>query len=363
MRSSDSRFRAQIRRILMATISITGLLASAAFTKLGDEGPFPGFKGATGWINSEPLSSESLRGKVVLVDFWTYSCINCLRSLPYVKAWNEKYKDRGLVVVGVHTPEFDFEKERANIEKRTRKLGITYPVAMDNNYKIWNAFKNEYWPAHYLIDAKGRIRYHHFGEGKYEESERWIQQLLDEADQQAKTTNKSTQTIAASVKAIGEQAAASKMAGRISPETYLGTQRAQRFSSSESLAAGVAKQYTTPKKLELNSWALSGVWNVAPQSARLIKTPGAISYTFRARDVHLVLGSRDSTRTIRFRVTVDGKAPGNSAGVDVKPDGTGIVKDHRLYQLVRLQDGLGKVHTFRIEFLDPGVQAYAFTFG
>lgn len=324
---------------------------------LPDEGAFPGFPGATGWINSQPLSAESLKGKVVLVDFWTFSCINCLRAMPYVKAWYEKYKDLGLVVVGVHTPEFDFEKVPANVEQRTRKYGISYPVVMDNDMGIWNAFHNQYWPAHYFVDSKGRIRYHHFGEGKYEESERVIQQLLEEAG----AKNISAMGFV-KVAAKGEQAKSLNPSSGYSPETYLGSLRSQRFSSPESLAVGVARGYSEPSALAPDRWALSGEWKITKQDAQLLKAPGAISYRFRGRDLHLVMGSLDSSKSVRFRITIDGKAPGDNAGMDTNADGAGSVNGYRLYQLVRLKKASGE-HTFRIEFLDPGVRAYSFTFG
>jgi thiol-disulfide isomerase/thioredoxin len=336
---------------------ITGCKQSKPAVTLGDEGPFPGFEGATDWINTQPLSKESLKGKVVLVDFWTYSCINCLRSLPYVKAWHDKYKDLGLVVVGVHTPEFDFERERVNVAQRMEKLGITYPVAMDNDMAVWNAFRNQYWPAHYFVDANGRIRYHHFGEGKYEESERVIQQFLEDAG----AKNASSMGIV-QVAAKGAQAATKNPVSRYSPETYLGTQRAKNFASPEKLVVGGPWKYTEPDSLAMDSWALTGTWKVTPKDVQLMVTPGAISYKFRGRDLHLVMGSLDKSKPVRFRITLDGKAPLEGAGADVTADGTGVVKDYRLYQLVRLKGGSG-IRTFRIEFLEPGVRAYAFTFG
>ena len=322
---------------------------------LQDEGPMPTLPGGVEWLNSAPLKNDSLRGKVVLIDFWTYSCINCLRALPYVEAWAAKYKDAGLIVIGVHTPEFAFEKERANVQKAVRDLGITYPVAIDSDYKIWQAFNNEYWPAHYFIDGKGRIRYHHFGEGEYGESERVIQQLLKENG--AAELNGEMVSVSAS----GAEAAASN--GDVhSPETYIGYHRAEHFASPEKLDQDSRKTYSAPARPSLNEWGLSGSWTVGAESAVLQSAPGKIVFRFHARDIHLVLGPKKNGRPIRFRVKLDGTAPGDDRGVDTDADGTGEVREHRLYQLIR-QKGRVEDRTFEIEFLDPGVQAFAFTFG
>ncbi|MGA8229931.1 MAG: cytochrome c biogenesis protein DipZ [Candidatus Acidiferrales bacterium] len=322
---------------------------------LPDEGPMPPLNGAIAWLNSPPLSRESLRGKVVLIDFWTYSCINCLRALPYVEAWATKYKDSGLVVIGVHTPEFAFEKERANVEKAVRDLKITYPVAIDSNYEIWQAFNNEYWPAHYFIDAKGRIRYHHFGEGEYDNSERVIQELLKERG----ATSLSTAPI--DVSATGAEAPAdNKNIG--SPETYIGYKHSQNFASAEPIAKDSRKVYTLGPRLSLNQWALEGPWEVGPEAAVLRTAPGKIVFRFHARDLHLVLGTTKEGKPVRFRVKVDGTPPGDDHGSDVDASGAGTVQGHRLYQLIR-QKGAVEDRTFEIEFLDPGVQAFAFTFG
>jgi len=319
------------------------------------EGTLPSLDGAVQWLNSPPLTAEALKGKVVLVDFWTYSCINCLRTLPYVKAWAEKYRDQGLVVIGVHAPEFAFERDVNNVTKAMKDLGISYPVAIDNNYKIWRAFNNQYWPAHYFADAKGQIRYHHFGEGDYAESERVIQQLLREAG----ATQVAGGLIEADAKGIEQ---APDMNEVQSPETYLGFQRAEHFVSTGTLATDKVLNYPVAGNLALNDWTLEGQWNVGGQQATLAAAHGRIVYRFHARDLHLVLGPGADGKPVRFKVTVDGQAPGEAHGTDVAPDGSGTVTDQRLYQLVR-QTGAIKDRTFTIEFLDPQVSAYAFTFG
>jgi cytochrome c biogenesis protein CcdA/thiol-disulfide isomerase/thioredoxin len=321
---------------------------------LDDEGAMPDLGGAVAWINSPPLTRDSLRGKVVLIDFWTYSCINCLRALPYVEAWAAKYKDAGLVVIGVHTPEFAFEKERANVEKAVRDLKITYPVAIDSDYKIWRAFNNQYWPAHYFIDGKGRIRYHHFGEGQYDESERVIQELLKEDGATALSAG------AINISASGAEAAPDSADVR-SAETYIGYSRGDHFASAESIAQDSRKTYTLRPRLSLNQWGLAGVWKVGPEDAVLQTAPGKIAFRFHARDLHLVLGTVNG-KPVRFRVKLDGTAPGDDHGSDTDATGTGTVQEHRLYQLIR-QKGAVEDRTFEIEFLDPGVQAFAFTFG
>jgi len=319
------------------------------------EGTLPPLEGAVQWLNSPPLTAEALKGKVVLVDFWTYSCINCLRTLPYVKAWAEKYRDQGLVVIGVHAPEFAFERDVSNVTKAMQDLGITYPVAIDNAYKIWRAFDNQYWPAHYFADAKGQIRYHHFGEGDYAESERVIQQLLREAG----ARNVAGGLIQADAKGVQQ---ATDMNEVQSPETYLGFQRAENFISTGTLATNQVANYPAAGNLALNHWTLEGQWNVGGQQATLDQPGGRIVYRFHARDLHLVLGPGADGKPVRFNVTVDGQAPGDAHGTDVAPDGSGTVTEQRLYQLVR-QPGAVQDHTFTIEFLDPNVAAYAFTFG
>jgi thiol-disulfide isomerase/thioredoxin len=318
------------------------------------EGLMPPLDGAVAWLNSPPLTRDGLKGKVVLVDFWTYSCINCLRSIPYVRAWAEKYKDRGLVVIGVHAPEFAFEKNIGNVRQAVADLKIDYPVAIDNDYAIWRAFNNEYWPAHYFIDANGRIRHHHFGEGSYDESERVIQQLLAEAGHAGPPAS------LVSVDASGAEAAAD-MADVQSPETYVGYARAANFVSPGGQIQDAAHVYAMGTPL-LNQWALAGNWTIGGENAVLDQAGGSIVYRFHARDLHLVLGPASDGKPIRFRVTLDGKPPGADHGMDTDADGYGTVKESRLYQLIRQQ---GAVHdrTFRIEFLTPGVQAFAFTFG
>ncbi len=323
---------------------------------LADEGAMPdlGAPESVAWLNSPPLSNASLRGKVVLVDFWTYSCINSLRNLPYIKAWAAKYKDAGLVVIGVHTPEFGFEKERTNVETAVRDAKVIYPVPIDSNYRIWQAFNNEYWPADYFIDGQGRIRYHHFGEGDYETSERVIQQLL--TGNGAKNVSDSTVQLSAH----GVEEPPSNEIG--SPETYVGYRRAERFSSPERLAHDSVKVYSPPAKAGLNQWGLGGSWNVGAESGVLQTAPGKIAFRFSARDLNAVLGPTENGKPVRFKVTLDGAAPTDAFGVDSAPDGHGEVRGPRMYQLVR-QKGPVRERTLEIEFLDPGVHAYVFTFG
>ncbi|WP_416740720.1 cytochrome c biogenesis protein DipZ [Pseudomonas sp. NFX71] len=319
------------------------------------EGNLPPLDGAVQWLNSPPLTAQALKGKVVLVDFWTYSCINCLRTLPYVKAWAEKYRDQGLVVIGVHAPEFAFERNVGNVTKAMKDLGITYPVAIDNDYKIWRAFNNEYWPAHYFADAQGRIRYHHFGEGDYAESERVIQQLLREAGA-AKVADGLINANAEGVQRAPD------MNEVLSPETYVGYQRSEHFVPETSLVPDKSTTYNPPSQLALNDWSLGGQWTVGSERATSSAPASRIVYRFHARDLHLVLGPAADGKPVRFKVLIDGKSPGDAHGTDVAPDGSGSVTEQRLYQLVRQPDGVTD-RTFSIEFLDPGVSAYAFTFG
>ena len=316
------------------------------------EGQLPPLDGLGPWFNSPPLTREQLKGKVVVIDFWTYSCINCLRSLPYLKAWDAKYRKDGLVIIGVHAPEFAFEREPANVAKAIQDLGIRYPVALDNNYVLWHALNNQYWPAHYFVDAQGRIRFHHFGEGEYAMSERVIRQLLAEAGH-APTSGM------AQANASGTEAA-SALNEIDSPETYIGYYRADRFVSPGGLLHDRPKTYASAP-LALNDWALEGSWIDVRQSARSLAAGAKISFRFHARDLHLVLGSA-SGGPVRYRVTLDGQPPGADAGVDTNAAGTGIVTSQRLYQLVR-QKGPVRDRTFTIEFLDPGVEAFSFTFG
>jgi thiol-disulfide isomerase/thioredoxin len=323
----------------------------------------PELSGAVEWLNSPPLTPQALRGKVVLVDFWTYSCINCLRALPYVRAWAEKYKDDGLVVIGVHTPEFAFEKDIGNVRKAIADLAISYPVAVDNNYAVWQAFNNEYWPAHYFIDAQGRIRHHHFGEGEYDQSERVIQKLLAEAGKSGIPGGHVVPS------AEGAQAAPDMAAIR-SPETYVGYGRGANFASGP-VHYDAAADYALPKALALNQWGLSGRWVIGEEKSALARPGGRIAFRFHARDLHLVLGpgapdAKGNGRPVRFRVTLDGAAPGAAHGADTDARGYGTVTSQRLYQLIRQDMAAGGAITdrrFEIEFLDPGVEAFAFTFG
>jgi thiol-disulfide isomerase/thioredoxin len=323
--------------------------------KLENEGPFPSLAGAVSWLNTPPLTTDGLRGRVVVIGFWTYSCINCLRAIPYVEAWAEKYKTSGLVVIGVHTPEFAFEKDLANVRKAVSDLKVTYPVAVDSNYAIWRAFKNEYWPAHYFIDARGTIRHHHFGEGQYEESERVIRELLREKNASVPAAELVTVT------AAGVQAAPSQRDVK-SPETHVGFQRLDNYVSPEPIRKNRAATYSAPVRPHVNQWGLVGSWNVRGEDATLVSAPGQIVFRFHARDLHLVLGPGSSRTPVRFRVRVDGAPPLEDRGVDVDAQGSGAVSEYRLYQLIR-QKGPIEDRTFDIEFLDPGVQAFAFTFG
>ncbi|MEO8003520.1 MAG: cytochrome c biogenesis protein DipZ [Betaproteobacteria bacterium] len=318
------------------------------------EGTFPSLAGANTWLNSPPLSAEALKGKVVLVDFWTYSCINCVRSIPYVRGWAEKYKDQGLVVIGVHAPEFAFEKNVDNVRKAVADFKIGYPVAIDNDFAIWRAFGNQYWPAHYFIDANGQIRHHHFGEGDYEASERVIQQLLTEAGKPGVSTD------LVAVNASGAEAAPAKQ-DVLSPETYVGYGRAKNFTSAGGMVRDGRQTYVA-RTPQINEWGLTGSWTVGAEHAVLNEKGGGIVYKFHARDLHLVLGPGSKGKPVRFKVTIDGAAPGESHGADTDAQGLGSVAGQRLYQLIR-QKGVISDRLFEIQFLDPDVQAYAFTFG
>ena len=332
-------------------LSYAARSVAVAGSSLPVEGTFPPLTGATLWLNSPPLTPAALRGKVVLVDFWTYSCINCLRALPYVNAWAEKYKDHGLVMIGVHAPEFAFEKDEANVRRAVKDLSITYPVAMDNDLKIWQTFNNEYWPADYFIDAQGRIRGHAFGEGDYDKSERIIQQLLTEAG------FKNVPGGVANPQAAGAQAPPD-MNDIQSPETYIGYAKAQNFR--DQTYEDEQHLYVPQATYDRNQWGLAGNWTIAEEKAVLDRAPGSIIFRFHARDLHLVLGPGE--KPVRFRVSLDGAVPGTAHGADTDADGNGTVTEQRLYQLVR-QQGPVADHTFAIEFLDPGVQAFSFTFG
>jgi thiol-disulfide isomerase/thioredoxin len=341
--------------ILIGTAGHVPLIEAQEPRSIVGSFPLSGLSGATGWINSKPLTAKQLKGKVVVIDFWAYSCINCIRAVPYVRAWAEKYRDSGLVVIGVHTPEFEFEGQLPNVQKAVQKFGITYPVALDSDHAIWNAFHNQYWPAHYFIDVKGKVRYEHFGEGEYEQSERWIQELLKEA------SAKPIAASAASVHGEGVQASADSREVH-SPETYIGYGRAQHFTSPGGFEFDEEKLYMAPVHPSVNEWGLDGRWVDHLQRAVLQSATGKIVFHFHARDLHLVLGPRADGKPVRFRVTIDGQAPGENHGVDTDTQGGGIVTDYRLYQLVR-QKGSSADHIFTIEFLDPGVQAFSFTFG
>ena len=318
------------------------------------EGHLPGFDGATGWLNSPPLTVEGLRGKVVLVDFWTYTCINWLRTLAYVRAWAEKYEDRGLVVVGVHTPEFPFEQNVDNVRQAANDMNVRYPIALDSDYEVWRAFSNHYWPAVYIADAAGRIRHHQFGEGEYDDCERAIQQLLREAGIDGIADD------LVSLTPDGFEAQADWTNLR-SPETYLGDAQGQNFASRGGAEIGVPSTYEAPDMLMLNQWALSGDWTIRSGASVLNGAEGRIAFRFHARDVHLVLRPREETG-VPFRVLLDGAPPGAAHGLDVDEDGEGTLVQPRLYQLVR-QHGRITDRTFEITFHSAGVEAYVFTFG
>lgn len=313
----------------------------------------PSLTGATGWLNTAPLTPDALRGKVVLVDFWTYSCVNCLRTLPYVRAWADRYRDDGLVVVGVHSPEFAFERDPANVRKAVADLRVDYPVALDNNFAIWRAFDNQYWPAHYLIDARGRLRYQHFGEGDYAETEHMIRRVLSESGDMVMRDGVTVSTRGTSLAADDTSLK--------SPETYLGYGRAQNFASPGGLIHDKPHVYSVGA-LPLNRWGLSGSWTVGEQSSTVAAARARVSFRFHARDVNLVLGRAGPEVSGRFRVTVDGRPPGSAHGMDVTAQGTGEVTGQRLYQVIRQRSKIAD-RTITVEFLAPGVQAYTFTFG
>ena len=319
------------------------------------EGEFPSLGGATGWLNSPPLTAEGLRGKVVLVQVWTYSCINWLRTLPYVRAWAEKYRDQGLVVIGVHTPEFGFEHNLDNVRLAAKDMQVAYPIALDNDYAIWRAFNNNYWPALYFIDAKGHIRHHQFGEGQYDRSELIIQQLLAEAGSGGIGHD------LVSVDARGTEAAAD-WGNLKSPENYVGYERTENFASPGGAVVDRRHAYAAPTRLPLNHWALSGEWTVGKQATVLHKANGRITYRFHARDLHLVMGPAVRGTPVRFRVLIDGQPPGPAHGIDVNDQGYGTVTEQRLYQLIRQPKPIAD-RQFEIEFLDPGVETFVFTFG
>ncbi len=345
----DTSLLARLSYAGTAEIEQSLLQRSAAPQPLAVEGMFPSLAGGTAWLNSGLLTPERLRGKTVLVNFWTYSCINCIRSLPYVNAWAEKYRDQGLVVIGVHTPEFAFEKIEGNVERAVQRFHIGYPVAVDNDFRIWRAFANSYWPAQYLIDAEGRIRYRNFGEGDYQQTEEAIQALLSDP-----TSRFVTPRLAA------EQAAPDLSVLR-SGESYVGHRHAVNFASPEGISADRQRDYTIGPAA-LNHWALDGSWTIGAERAVLARPGGGIVFRFSARDLHLVMGPAADGRPVRFQVTIDGRAPGRDHGSDINAQGHGTIGDTRLYQLVRQAGEVGQ-RLFEIRFLDAGAEAYAFTFG
>ena len=357
-------------RLLLAAIlaSAMGVL-SAAHAENGSElqpttpapiqlpvqGDLPSLGGATQWLNSRPLTATGLRGKVVLVNFWTYSCINSLRQLPYVRAWAAKYKNQGLVVIGVHAPEFDFEKNVDNVRQAIKEVKVDYPIAIDNDHAIWNAFDNQYWPALYFVDALGHVRHQQFGEGDYDQSELIIQQLLAEAG--AKGIDRTL----VSLDAAGVEAAAD-WGDLQSQENYVGYARTENFVSPGGAAPDKPRIYAVPAQLDLNHWALSGDWTMGKQDTVLNKADGRIVYRFHARDLHLVMGPVALGTSLRFRVLIDGKPPGAAHGIDVDAQGYGTLTEQRMYQLIRQPRPIVD-RQFEIEFIDPGVETFAFTFG
>ncbi len=340
-------------QLMLATLLASALGAPAQIA--AQDRKMPSLGGAAGWLNSPPLTVAGLRGKVVVIDFWTYTCINWLRQLPYVRAWAEKYKDRGLVVIGVHSPEFAFEKNGDNVRRAAADLKVGYPVAIDSDHRIWRAFKNNVWPALYFVDAQGRIRHHQFGEGGYEQSEAIIQQLLAEAG----VRDAGHERVA--VNPQGAEAAAD-WGSLKSPENYVGYERTEGFASPGGALQDTRRMYTVPARLRLNQWALSGEWTIGPQATVLNKPNGRIAYRFHARDLHLVMGPAARGTSVRFRVLVDGLPPGAAHGGDVDALGNGTVTEQRLYQLIRQPKPIAE-RQFEIEFLDPGLEAFAFTFG
>lgn len=332
-----------------ALIQPAGLPVAAAWT---DE--LPSLDGATGWIHSPPLSPAALRGKVVLVEFWTYTCINWRREFPYVRAWASKYRTQGLVVIGVHTPEFEFEERIDHVRRAASAIGVDHPIALDSRRAVWTAFRNSYWPALYFIDAQGRVRHRHFGEGDYEQSERVLQQLLKEAGAEVGSD-------LVTIEPSGAEAPADWKNLR-SPETYVGSALAVNFASPGGFVTGRRRDYEQPPVLLLNQWALSGAWTVRPDAAASNEPNARLSFSFHARDLHLVMGPSVDGAAVRYRVLVDGKPPGRAHGVDVDDQGLGSVVEPRMYQLIR-QPGPVRQRRFEIEFLDPGVEVYSFTFG
>jgi thiol-disulfide isomerase/thioredoxin len=354
------------RRRFLRTAAMTiaaaqiGMLGCAKATPndslpLSVEGQMPSLEGATGWLNSQPLSASGLRGRVVLIDFWTYTCINWRRTLPYIHAWSEKYKNHGLVVIGVHSPEFTFERNADNVRWAVKAMGIEYPVAIDSDLAVWRAFDNEYWPALYFIDARGRIRHHQFGEGEYDLSETVIQRLLAEA----KLSDPDHDVV--SVNAHGAEVAADWRSLR-SQENYVGYERTEGFASPGGAVRNKSHIYVAPAQLQLNQWALAGDWTLTKEAAVLNQANGHIAYRFHARDLHLVMGPAARGTSVRFRVLINGQPPLAAHGVDVDEQGKGTVIEQRLYQLIRQSEPIVD-QRFEIEFLDPGAEAFSFTFG
>jgi thiol-disulfide isomerase/thioredoxin len=338
----------------VATAAMAAVAGSVAGANASDARSPALLAGATGWLNSPPLALEGLRGKVVLVDFWTFTCINWRRELPYVRAWAEKYRAQGLVVIGVHTPEFEFERDEGKVRRAARDIGVDYPVAIDSNREVWRAFGNRYWPALYFIDAGGAIRHRHFGEGDYAESERMLQRLLSEA-------GAAVGTDLVEPAAVGIEAAPDLKNLR-TPENYLGHGRTDGFDSPGGIVEDEPKAYTAPARLRPDHWALAGEWTVKEHESVLGRGPGRIAYRFHARDLHLVMGPSSPGARVRFRVLVDGRPPGRSAGVDVDALGAGVATEQRLYQLIRQPGPIGD-RRFEIEFLDPGIEAFSVSFG
>lgn len=338
---------------LLVTALLTGALSAEADAR-GDEAPFAALAQASGWLNSPALAAGDLRGKVVLVDFWTYSCVNWMRTLPYLRSWSERYRDQGLVVLGVHSPEFGFERDIDNVRRAQIALGVNYPIAIDSDRAIWDAFGNRYWPALYLVDAAGRVRFAHFGEGEYDRIETAIRELLAESG--------AAPAGAVVVNSAKGAEVAADLQNLRSGENYLGRVRTANFASLESARDGTAQSYSGPDRLALNHWALVGKWAMQPEASVLQHAPGRIVYRFHARDVNVVMGASQPDRPVRFRVSIDGKPPATAHGVDVDAQGSGLVREPRLYQLIR-QRGPIVERSIEIEFQDSGVQAFSFTFG
>lgn len=344
-----------IGAVQLGIIGCTARKATPSDLQLPVEGEMPVLAGATAWLNSQPLTVDGLRGRVALVSFWTYTCINWLRQLPYVRAWAEKYKDHGLVVIGVHSPEFEFEKNLDNVRWAATEMRVNYPIVVDSDHTIWNAFKNQYWPALYFVDTEGRIRHHHFGEGEYERSERIIQQLLDEN----KTASPDQGVV--SVDARGFEAAAD-WGSLNSPENYVGYDRTKNFASPNGLVLDKSHTYIHAEKLGINQWSLAGAWTITRQHASLNNANGRIAYRFHARDLHIVMGPETRGTAVRFRVTLDGDPPAGAHGIDVDEQGNGRITEQRLYQIIRQPKPITS-RQCEIEFLDAGAEVFAFTFG